>query len=54
VPKVMKQGDYFTTCLPSPQKGNIANILENIDLPVITKNAKQVRTEFEEPLQFVQ
>lgn len=38
VPKVSKVHDYFTSCLPSPQKGDAPGIpVLQSDLPVITK-----------------
>jgi len=39
VPKVSKVHDYFTSCLPSPQKGTAPSIpILQSDLPVITKS----------------
>lgn len=41
LPKVMKTRDYFTSALPSPQKGQATGIPISVgDLPVITKNVE--------------
>ncbi len=48
-----KYHDYFTSCLPSPQKGNdvTISVASQGDLPVVTKSTK-VPNSVDEPLKF--